>query len=292
MLDFGRITTLMNEAQASVPVLADLETPTNNSASSVWELMKSMYGYLSSLLQKEIEADKAEIIAKIGYKKWGSREWLHDKILAFQLGDILTEIDGELTYATISPEKQIIGRVVFKHPQELGIRVNQLTTYVFVLGKVVRQIDGKETKKLTETEVGLVTGYVSRVSIFGSQFRVYSIDSDRIIFNVFAVIDTVFTFNINGSLKSDSTNFPLITWIKRFIESRQEDEWVLASALRAYLVDNISGLATVTISMQYENYYIDFTEQGTSGATDKILPLSGIYQYSNLSQFTYQSYTP
>ena len=113
---------------------------------------------------------QAEVQALIDQNIFGSAEWFVQQIKAFQYGDDLVRNTqtGGLTYATISPDKQIITHA--------AITVAKGDIQVATL-KVAKTLNG-EPNPLSPNELTAVRGYIDRIQPPGSTLVVNSLPAD------------------------------------------------------------------------------------------------------------------
>jgi hypothetical protein len=277
MLNFGNITDIMNEAQANSPELSGFETPTNTSAASVWEMAKSLFGFLASQLQSDLDKAQEQITISVNTKRFGSQEWYVSEFKKFQWGDNLKVINGVLGYPIISQEKQIIGRVRMVTG---NVGDNKLTAYVS--GKTLRNINGINTLKLVNEELDTVQEYANKIAIIGLPIRVLSTDSDKIHIGATIKINKLI-LNDNGSSKTSPTVYPIVEYIKIYLSRLQEDESLFRSSLMSFLAEQ-NEVEAITLSIQRQN---GSTVSVLGPKVEIITSVSGVYEFDTLSIIDY-----
>ncbi len=212
----------MDEEFAKHPELSDLNN--NNSAVSLWQLLKKMWVTLVQLLESRWDNLKAMVDARIVATKTGSTKWYVKQVLAFQLGDSLDVIDGVAGYAVVDEQKRIVVQATATENRETG-RISI---------RLAKSASANELAALEDGEVSAVREYVHQIKIPGVPIDVFSLPADEVKITARVRVDPQKITTI-GTDVADADKYPVISAISAYLRSLPDDSVLSWTALTDHL---------------------------------------------------------
>lgn len=228
----NEIKAEMEATQASIPELSALNS---TSQVSFFGHLKNMWAMLVQLVEVGYDQMRADTETLLNSKRIGSALWYVEQVKKFQLGDVVTVVKGEATYATLDPAKQIVTQAAC---------VENLTSGRLLI-KVVKGPQSARTN-LSDSELEAVRSYVKEIKFAGVQIDVISLREDQIRITATVKIDRQ-VLAANGSSLADSNVFPVVDAIRSYLRNLPFDSVVSWTALTDYM-QTMPGVLDFVIS--------------------------------------------
>jgi len=217
---------------AKYPVLAALDS---TSDVSFFALMRKMWSLLVQMLGAEWDQFKSEIEVKISSTRVGSLSWYVDQAKAFQYGDMISVIEGQVAYDVIDPAKKIVTQAAMTEDMATG----RLTLKAAKIGS-----DG--LVPLLSDELQALTSYIGKVKYAGVTCDVISIEADHLKIVATVKVDRQVIGN-TGTLLSDSSKLPVLDAISAYIAALPYDS-ILSNTGLTDAIQAIKGVKDFTVS--------------------------------------------
>ncbi len=148
---------------------ASLNDLSSNSQSAIWNVWAFITAQAINYLEQLQDLLKSEVETIAAAAVPGTAQWLKDRTLKFQYGDVVqVNSDFSVGYPTVDTTKQIITQASIK---QTGNRL--------VLIKVAKGITPSLTA-LDATELSAFTSYIDKIKFAGTQTSILSQDSDKL----------------------------------------------------------------------------------------------------------------
>lgn len=238
-----QILAEMQGVQAQIP---ELNTLNSTSQVSFFQLLKNMWMLLVMNIEYYVETMRTEILAELDAKQIGNLRWYVDQAKAFQYGDVLTIVNGRLTYSEVDPAKQIV-------KQAAGVEQDGR-----LLIKAVKSANGLLVP-LSFMELDAFKDYMRQVKYAGVRLDVQSMYAEELKLVVRVRYDRQ-VLNADGSSLLDKTKFPVLEAIARYLRELPYDSVFAWTGLTDYM-QTVPGVLDFVITESYkrpgENFISD-----------------------------------
>lgn len=171
------IIEIENEIDTEAQAKFDFDLNATSNAGD-WKLLRGIVAQAIFTVYSFFAAFKAEVALLAQSTEFGNGRWWLAKVLAFQLGHSLKEVDGKLYYSIIDPSAQIVKRVAV---------VEKLLNQVLVVQLKVAKMDGVNSVPLSDSEKTSLESYIQDIKPAGVATQIISLNPDEV-----AVTETIF----------------------------------------------------------------------------------------------------
>lgn len=170
------ITEIQIEMDVAYKAAFGLTTEQMSNA-GVWKLVRGIVALAIFTLETLFDNFKTEVTALAASVEFGNAKWWYAKMLAFQYGDPLIELNGQLYYATIDTTKQIIAKC-------------SITDVDGVVKIKIAALSGSELVIISDAgKRAAIDSYVNEIKPAGIVTQIISNNADKLKFNINFVFD-------------------------------------------------------------------------------------------------------
>lgn len=233
--------------------------------SSTWKLFRSVIAFSIYILETLMDQFKTDVQAIVDANVVHNAEWFYNRSFEYQVGDLLTVVDGKPGYLTVDESKQIITRAAV------------IENDGFLTLKVAKSEDPLEP--LTTSELQSYKAYWNDVQPSGVAMQIISIDAD--------------VLRITGNIIFD----PLIGEAQTIlnVEAKIEEYLKNLSFNGEFIIEKLEDHIQQATGVRESKFNLQYFMKTASGTYSQVarsrVPLSGYISYSsNDSSITYESY--
>jgi len=259
----------MDTVKGGFPTLDTLDTV---SSAGLYPQMKGYWTLLVQLLESSWDSIVAKVESRITETKIGGLSWYVSQARAFQYGDAVSIVNGQVTYAVLDAEKLIVKQAAITEDIATGrlmLRVAKMTE-----GTIV---------PLSEGELKAFKAYAGKFKYAGVVLDVTSLEADQVKLVASVKVDRQILSD-TGSLLTDNTKYPIKDGINAYLKSLPYDSIISNTGLTD-AIQQIKGVKDFTINQSYTRRpvsveWVSYAREVASTAGHGVLHNDSTFSYS------------
>lgn len=213
---------------------------------SFFAQMRKMWALLVQMVESDWGNLRTEIELKIATTSVGSLSWYVDQVKAFQFGDQVSIINGQVAYDVPDDQKRIVVQAAGTEDLSTG-RLNLKAAKKGPNGLIPLNVEELEALKT----------YVGKVKYAGVVVDVISMDADDLKITATVKVDRQ-VISLTGSLLTDTSKLPVHDAISAYLTALPYDS-VLSNTGLTDALQSIRGVKDFTITSSFTRRPISST---------------------------------